>query len=63
MRYDIERSVAVKCPSIEYLLAGTKRVQQLLAKPAMLERWLDQPSADLVRETFVGFHSFAKVFT
>lgn len=32
-RYLVERSAAIKCPSIHYHLAGTKKVQQALAKP------------------------------
>ena len=61
MRYEIERSRAVKCPSLSYVLAGTKRVQQLLAKPGVLERWLDEPSCQAIRDTFMGFHSFVEV--
>ncbi|KAF3588045.1 hypothetical protein F2Q69_00029748 [Brassica cretica] len=34
----IEQSSAVKCPSIAYQLAGTKKIQQELAKPGVLER-------------------------
>jgi len=32
-RYQIERSAAIKCPTILTQLAGTKKVQQLLASP------------------------------
>ena len=35
----IEQSSAVKCPSIAYQLAGTKKIQQELAKPGVLERY------------------------
>lgn len=37
----MEESVAIKCPSISYHLTGTKKVQQELAKPNVLERFLD----------------------
>ncbi|EPS68591.1 glutathione synthetase, partial [Genlisea aurea] len=37
-RLVIEQSSAVKCPSIAYHLAGTKKIQQELAKPNQLER-------------------------
>ncbi|KAL1214893.1 Glutathione synthetase [Cardamine amara subsp. amara] len=37
----IEQSSAVKCPSIAYHLTGTKKIQQELAKPGVLERFLD----------------------
>jgi hypothetical protein len=34
----LERSRAVKCPSIAYQLVGAKKVQQVLAEPGRLER-------------------------
>ncbi|KAG5541325.1 hypothetical protein RHGRI_021233 [Rhododendron griersonianum] len=34
----MEQSSAIKCPSISYHLAGTKKIQQELAKPNVLER-------------------------
>ncbi|KAG5087134.1 hypothetical protein JHK82_054531 [Glycine max] len=34
----MEQSSAVKCPSISYHLVGTKKIQQELAKPGVLER-------------------------
>lgn len=34
----MEQSSAIKCPSISYHLAGTKKIQQELAKPDVLER-------------------------
>ena len=36
----MERSRAIKSPSIHYHLAGTKKVQQELAKPGQVERFL-----------------------
>ena len=41
----IERSFALKCPSIGQHLAGTKKVQQVLAAPAMLARFVDPEQA------------------
>ncbi|WCJ43231.1 glutathione synthetase 2 [Euphorbia peplus] len=38
----MEQSLAIKCPSIAYHLAGTKKVQQELAKTNVLERFLDK---------------------
>ncbi|XP_050381223.1 glutathione synthetase, chloroplastic [Argentina anserina] len=54
----IEQSSAIKCPSISYHLAGTKKVQQELAKPNVLERFLDdkQDIAKL-RKCFAGLWS------
>ncbi|RDX70912.1 Glutathione synthetase, chloroplastic, partial [Mucuna pruriens] len=37
----MEQSSAIKCPSISYHLVGTKKIQQELAKPGVLERFLD----------------------
>ncbi|KAH1082889.1 hypothetical protein J1N35_022650 [Gossypium stocksii] len=37
----MEQSSAIKCPSISYHLAGTKKIQQELAKPNVLERFLE----------------------
>jgi hypothetical protein len=34
----LEQSSAVKCPSISYHLVGTKKIQQELARPNVLER-------------------------
>ena len=36
----LERSRAIKCPSIPLQLAGAKKVQQVLTQPGMLERFL-----------------------
>ncbi|KAI8520214.1 hypothetical protein Bbelb_034710 [Branchiostoma belcheri] len=38
-------SRAIKCPCISYHLAGTKKVQQELAQPGVLEKFLDDPMA------------------
>ncbi|KAL2345728.1 hypothetical protein Fmac_007013 [Flemingia macrophylla] len=37
----MEQSCAVKCPSISYHLVGTKKIQQELSNPDILERFLD----------------------
>uniref|UniRef100_A0AAQ4QMT6 Glutathione synthetase n=1 Tax=Gasterosteus aculeatus aculeatus TaxID=481459 RepID=A0AAQ4QMT6_GASAC len=52
----MERSVAVKCPDISTHLAGTKKVQQVLARPGVLERFFpDQPGVvEQIRATFAG---------
>ncbi len=36
----IEKSGAVKCPNIAYQLVGAKKVQQVLAEPGVLERFV-----------------------
>ncbi|KAL2912197.1 Glutathione synthetase [Polyrhizophydium stewartii] len=56
-RTTLEISHAVKCPSIAYHLAGTKKVQQMLAMPGGLERFVSNPSdARLLRSTFTGLY-------
>lgn len=52
------RSLAIKCPSIQYHLAGTKKIQQALAKPGALERFLGESSKiEAVRDVFTGLYS------
>lgn len=59
----VECSRAVKCPSIAYHLAGTKKVQQELAGPGVLERFFNSGDADemqqaaLLRSCFAGLWS------
>lgn len=53
----IERSLAIKCPSIQFHLAGTKKVQQTLAKPGMIARFLkDEKTSTKVKEIFTGLY-------
>lgn len=62
-RLTIERSRAIKCPSISYHLAGTKKVQQILAKPGVLESLLDDDHSKVarLRECFTGLYSLDMV--
>ena len=58
VRLMMERSLAIKSPSINYHLAGTKKVQQELAKPGQVERFLGEKiQIDAVREIFTGLYS------
>ena len=58
----MERSLAVKCTDIGGQLAGTKKVQQVLAEPGMLERFLSDPEEiKLIRDTFTAHYSLDKV--
>ncbi|XP_029994818.1 glutathione synthetase-like [Sphaeramia orbicularis] len=59
VRLMMERSQAVKCPDISTHLAGTKKVQQVLARPGVLEKFFpDQPQAvELIRATFAGLYT------
>ncbi|KAG5681013.1 hypothetical protein PVAND_010480 [Polypedilum vanderplanki] len=60
-RLMIERSNAIKCPSIHYHLAGTKKVQQALAKKGVLNRFLsNETDIQKVQEIFTGLYSLDK---
>ena len=55
-RYQLEKSSAIKCPSILGHLATLKIVQQKLAIPGVLEQYLDAEEAHLVRDTFMPMY-------
>jgi len=61
-RLHLERSAAIKCPSILTHLAGSKKIQQILATPSSphLERFLSSTSSaafiDRVRATFAAIY-------
>uniref|UniRef100_K3X846 Glutathione synthetase n=1 Tax=Globisporangium ultimum (strain ATCC 200006 / CBS 805.95 / DAOM BR144) TaxID=431595 RepID=K3X846_GLOUD len=56
----IERSYAIKCPSIAYHLAGTKKVQQALAAPAVLRRFVTEDEAAVLESSFAGLYGLEK---
>ncbi|XP_041859049.1 glutathione synthetase [Melanotaenia boesemani] len=58
-RLMMERSLAVKCPDISTHLAGTKKVQQVLARPGVLENFFPgQPQVvEQIRATFAGLYT------
>ncbi|GJJ68856.1 glutathione synthase [Entomortierella parvispora] len=52
-----ERSLAIKCPTVAYQLVGTKKVQQVLAAPGQLERFVQDPvSVAALRASFTGLY-------
>lgn len=56
-RYQLERSAAIKCPTVLTQLVGTKKVQQVLAAPSMLGRFIrDSPAAAELRKTFANIY-------
>lgn len=59
----MERSLAVKCPDISTHLAGTKKVQQELARAGILERFFpDEPeTVAQIRATFAGLYTLDMV--
>ena len=52
----IERSLSVKCPSIAQHLAGTKKVQQVLALPKELARFASADEAAQLSACFAKLH-------
>ncbi|KAK4298479.1 hypothetical protein Pmani_029177 [Petrolisthes manimaculis] len=56
-RLTIERSCAIKSPSIHYHLAGTKKVQQEIARPGVLKRFLTESEAEQVGQLFTGLYT------
>lgn len=60
-RLKIERSLAIKCPNIAYHLAGTKKIQQVLALPGQVEKFLfEENEIALVRSCFAGLYSLTE---
>lgn len=53
-RFMLERSRAIKCPSILSHIAGFKKVQQELTRPEILERFIPSEMVDKVRKTFMS---------
>lgn len=66
----MERSRATKCPQLGYHLAGTKKVQQELARPGVLERFFDEEEVgdgersvvdlERMRGAFAGLYSLGE---
>lgn len=58
LRLTIERSRAIKCPTVAFHLAGCKKIQQVLTKDGVLERFVaEDKMRDSLRATFVGLYS------
>jgi len=62
-RFKLERSCATKCPNLGYHLAGTKKVQQTLARPGSVEMFFQSQEgggeADKLRSGFAGLFSLS----
>lgn len=57
----LENSRATKAPNLGYHLAGTKKVQQALARPGVVERYFSDPSESAaLRECFAGLWSLGR---
>ncbi|KAL8942293.1 MAG: hypothetical protein Q9216_001736, partial [Gyalolechia sp. 2 TL-2023] len=55
-RLQLEKSKAIKCPSLQVQIAGSKKVQQELSMPGVLERFLAPEEAARIRETFMPMY-------
>ena len=49
-RLMLEQSLAFKCPSIAYQLVGSKKIQQYLAESEVLERFVSEADAKMLRK-------------
>ena len=56
----LEKSRAIKCPNIAYHLVGMKKIQQILAQPGVVERYLSAENSVLLRKSFTGLYSLEK---
>jgi glutathione synthase len=56
-RTTLERSKAIKCPSVITQLAGAKKVQQVLAMEGAVEKFIrDSTASSRIRSTFAAIH-------
>jgi len=53
-RLTLEKSLAVKCPSVDYQLVGAKKVQQALARAGAVERFIGSEGGAKLRTSFAG---------
>jgi len=53
----VESSSTIKVPTIGMQLAGAKKIQQVLGKTGVLENFISEAEAVLLKETFVGMYS------
>lgn len=56
-RLKLERSMAINCPTVAYQLVGTKKVQQELARPGQVERFMSTEESNMLRQSFAGLWS------
>jgi hypothetical protein len=55
----IERSKAIKGPKIEYQIMNTKKFQQYLSEPGILEKFIThKDTAEAIRATYVNQYAF-----
>eukprot|EP01097_Dermamoeba_algensis_P008411 TRINITY_DN5606_c0_g1_i1.p1 TRINITY_DN5606_c0_g1~~TRINITY_DN5606_c0_g1_i1.p1 ORF type:complete len:495 (-),score=89.41 TRINITY_DN5606_c0_g1_i1:88-1572(-) len=59
-RLKIDRSRSIKCPSISHHLVGCKKIQQVIATPGVLEKFVPKETAERQRKCFAGLYSLDK---
>ncbi|XP_050415263.1 glutathione synthetase isoform X2 [Patella vulgata] len=58
IRIELEKAWCIKCPPIQYQLVGAKKIQQVLTKPGILDKYISDISIkQLIQSTFVGQYS------
>jgi len=58
----MDRSKSIQIPSVADQLIGTKKVQQIMALPGVVERFVTDPEAvNRIRRTFAGLYSLDAV--
>lgn len=58
LRLLLEQSMAIKCPSIQYHLAGCKKIQQILANRVVLEKFIpNEKDVNDLMQVFAGLWS------
>ena len=58
----MERSKAIKCPTVSYQLAGSKKVQQELCRDGAVEKYFtDAETVRRIRSTFANQYSLDPV--
>ena len=58
----IEKSRAIKCPDVALQLVGCKKIQEILARPGVIEKYIKEPeAAAMIRKTFAGLYTLDMV--
>jgi glutathione synthetase len=55
-RYLIERSNAIKCPSVQYQLCGLKKIQQVLTDEKVLAKYITQDEVKEILSVFTSIY-------
>uniref|UniRef100_A0A3Q0KUJ8 Glutathione synthetase n=2 Tax=Schistosoma mansoni TaxID=6183 RepID=A0A3Q0KUJ8_SCHMA len=58
VKYQLEQSLAIKCPCIQYMLANTKIVQAALSKPKYLSRFFKPDSSSYLNILSTFAHQY-----